>query len=67
MLQTKLIKRTVRLISDANDSKHPEKIYARQGDRVKVVEEMGDVLVVANIGAHIAEQIHFLIPVIQVN
>ena len=48
MLPTKLIKRRVKLITDANDSKHPEKIYARQGERVKVVEEMGDVLVVAN-------------------
>jgi formylmethanofuran dehydrogenase subunit D len=48
MLPTKLIKRKVRLTSDANDSIHPEKIYARQGERVKVVEEMGDVLVVAN-------------------
>ena len=48
MLPTKLIKRRVKLVSDANDAKHPEKIYARQGERVKVVEEMGDVLVVAN-------------------
>ena len=48
MLPTKLIKRSVRLITDANDAKHPEKIYARQGERVKVIEEMGDVLVVAN-------------------
>ena len=48
MLPTKLIKRKVKLITDANDSKHPEKIYARQGERVKVIEEMGDVLVVAN-------------------
>jgi predicted adenine nucleotide alpha hydrolase (AANH) superfamily ATPase len=48
MLPTKLINRKVRLTSDANDNIHPEKIYARQGERVKVVEEMGDVLVVAN-------------------
>ena len=48
MEPTKLIKRRVRLISDANNSKHPEKIYARQGEKVEVVEEMGDVLVVAN-------------------
>ncbi len=48
MLPTKLIKRKVRLTLDANDSILPEKIYARQGERVKVVEEMGNVLVVAN-------------------